>query len=100
MTYLIPQRAGCHGSNAEGVHQLKAQGCARQRATLGKGRVDTPNPEGVANKKSSSPISFRIILKNSFRVRAGFHSASPKVARWRAQPWAFQFVNAFGVIEN
>ncbi len=48
MTYLIPQRASYQGSNAAGVHQLTAQGCARQRATLGKGRVNTCNPEGVA----------------------------------------------------
>src|SRR5262249_17423952 len=69
---------------AEGVHQLTAQGCARQRATLGKGRVNKRNPEGVADENHH--IQFRFGLSSRTLSEFMLILPLPRVARWRAQP--------------
>jgi len=58
--------------------QLSAQGCVRQRATLGKQNEFHRNPEGVA-------ASFGAI----FNIRELFQSSLPKSTPFpRALPWA------------
>ena len=73
-----------------------AQGCARQRATLGNQDKTDPNPERVADRFGCERFhicdhefstGWRCVWATPSGLR--FHVLSlPRVARWRAQPWA------------
>ena len=76
------------GINAEGVCKFQAQGDARgnQGSSLNETLKEFANSSGHL-----------MSIRNPFRVGHQSMCRYPKVARWRAQPWAMNLVNAFGV---